>query len=394
MTEQLDARGMPTPDPTALDHSHEVAAHIGDAIRRAGGVIRFSEFMDLALYSPGLGYYSAGARKFGPEGDFVTAPEVSSLFSRCIARSCAEILEAMGGGDIVEIGGGSGAMAADVLATLQAMECLPERYLMLEVSGDLRERQGALLAQRVPALAAKVHWIDDLPSQVRGVLLANEVLDALPFERFGIGPDGPVYLGVARQRAGFRWASLPADEALARHVRIIESDLGRSLPPGYESEWCPRLSPFVSVVAAGLDSGVVLFIDYGLPRRELYHPQRNAGTLTCCYRHRAHGDPFLYPGLQDITAWVDFTSVAEAATAEGLALEGFTTQAHFLLGSGLKEITGLSDKGPREALEIAAQVRTLTLPGEMGESFKVMATSREWQGVLSGLTRRDLSGSL
>ncbi len=394
MTEQLDARGMPAPEPAALDHSRRVAARIGEAIRDAGGAIRFSEFMDLAMYAPGLGYYSAGSRKFGPAGDFVTAPEISPLFPRCIAHTCAEILASLEGGEIVEIGGGSGTMAVEVLASLETLQRLPDRYLMLEVSADLRERQRDLLFRRVPHLAGRVRWIDDVPSRVRGVILANEVLDALPFERFRVEATGPVYLGVAEDSGGFHPTPLPGDEPLARQLAAISGALGCSLAPGYQSEWCPRLPSFVSAVARGLECGVVLFIDYGLPRRELYHPQRNAGTLLCHYRHRAHGDPFLYPGLQDITAWVDFSSVAEAGTSEGLTLEGFTSQAHFLLGSGLEEIAGLAGRAPRECMAVAAQVRTLTLPGEMGERFKVMALSRDWCGTLSGLTRRDLSGSL
>lgn len=394
MTEELDALGMPVPAPEALDLSRRLAAHMEEAIGRAGGAIRFSDFMDMALYAPGLGYYSAGARKFGPPGDFVTAPEVSSLFPRCLARACTEILASVDGGEILEIGGGSGVMAAEILASLASMNRLPRKYLMLEISADLRDRQRALVSGRVPELAETIHWVDDIPARFRGVILANEVLDALPFERFRMYPDGPVYLGVACGREGFRSVPLAEDEALIRHVRLIDRALGQPLPRGYESEWCPRLPAFVSTVASGLEAGVALFVDYGLPRRQLYHPQRSAGTMMCHYRHRAHSDPFFYPGLQDITAWVDFTSVAEAATSAGMILEGFTTQAHFLLGSGLGEVAGLAGRTPREGVEIAAQMRKLTLPGEMGERFKVMALSRDWHGELSGLTRRDLSGSL
>jgi len=394
MTEQLDVSGLPAPDATALAHSRRVAARVDEAIREGGGAIRFSEFMELVLYAPGLGYYSAGSRKFGPAGDFVTAPEISPVFSRCVARGCAEVLRSLDGGDIVEIGGGSGAMAAGILDSLDDLGCLPGQYLMLEISADLRERQRRLLSERVPALADRVRWIEEIPADVTGMVLANELLDALPFERFHIGPEGPVYLGVARGGSGFRTTALQGDDALASHLGLISDALGAPLDPGYESEWCPALPLLVSAVARGLRSGVALFIDYGLPRRELYHPQRRSGTLMCHYRHRAHGDPFLYPGLQDITAWVDFTSVAEAATAEGLALEGFTTQAHFLMASGLQAAAAEEGRGMREAMENAAQVRRLTLPGEMGERFKFMALSREWDGVLSGLTGRDLSGSL
>lgn len=395
MAEHLDARGLPVPQPAALGHSRRLRARIGAAIRHAGGIIRFSEYMEMALYAPGLGYYSAGARKFGPSGDFVTAPETSPLFPHCVANTCAQVLADLDGGEIVEIGGGSGAMAAGILCRLDTLGALPARYLMVEVSADLRQRQRDLLSQRAPLLAGRVRWVDDIPSEVRGVVLANEVLDALPFERFRIEPSGPAFLGVAQADEGFREEPMPADRALEHQVRTIIDALGEPLSPGYESEWCPRLPAFVSAVARGLSAGVVLFMDYGLPRRERYHPERRSGTLMCHYRHRAHGDPFLYPGLQDITAWVDFTSVAEAATSEGLILEGFTSQAHFLLGSGLEQaVEGLELKDPRERLEVASQVRALTLPGEMGERFKVMVLSRDWAGKLSGLTRQDLSGSL
>jgi len=395
MAEHLDGRGFPAPDPDALEHSRRVEARIREAVRHAGGVMRFSEYMDLALYAPGLGYYSAGACKFGPSGDFVTAPEISPLFPYCLANACAEILADIDGGEIIEIGGGSGAMAAGVLDRLDTLGALPARYLMLEVSADLRQRQRSLLSQRSPVLAERVRWIDSIPFEIRGVVLANEVLDALPFERFRIEASGPVYLGVALGEGGFRVAPMPPDRALERHVRTISDAVGAPLSAGYESEWCPRLPAFVSAIARALHVGVVLFTDYGLPRGERYHPERRGGTLMCHYRHRAHGDPFMYPGLQDITAWVDFTSVAEAGTSDGLALEGFTSQAHFLIGSGLEEAVGrLELRDPRRRLEVASQIRTLTLPGEMGERFKVMALSRGWRGKLSGLTRQDLSGSL
>ena len=394
MREGLDAAGMPEPSAEALEHSRRLEAFIAEAIRGAGGAIRFAEYMRLALYAPGLGYYSAGARKFGPAGDFTTAPEVSSLFSACIARSCGEVLDSIDGGEIVEIGAGSGQMTLDVLLTLESAGRLPERYRILEVSADLRDRQRRLLSAGMPGFVDRIRWIDDMPSAVNGTIVANEVLDALPFERFRAGSPDPEYLGVGRGEHGFRVVPMPADEALKAQVRRIDRSLGTPIAPGYVSEWRPGLKPFVSSLARSLRKGALLLIDYGLPRRELYHPDRSQGTMMCHYRHRAHGDPFLNPGLQDITAWVDFTAVAEAATDVGLVLDGFTTQAHYLIGSGIVDTAALGAGSARRQLETASALRTLTLPGEMGERFKVIGFSRHWSGVLPGLTGKDLSGSL
>lgn len=386
--------GLPPPTDEALAHSRQLSGVIAAEIAAAGGVLPFSRYMELALYEPGLGYYSAGSEKFGAAGDFVTAPLTSPLFSRCLAHNCAQVLSDLGGGEILEVGGGTGVMAADILAALATVGRLPDRYRILEISADLKQRQAETLRGRPGALLDRVEWIDRLPdSPVAGVILGNEVMDALPCERFRIGQQGPVLLGVTRTEAGFDWVEYEADRASSGQVASIESDLGRQLPSGYESELFPRLSPWVRGMAKCLSRGLILLIDYGLPRSQFYHPQRSGGTLMCHYRHRAHPDPFLWPGLQDITAWVDFTAVAEAATDAGLTLEGFTTQACFLLASGIGEMV-TQDATDRVRIEAAEQVRRLTLPGEMGERFKFIALGRGWSGRLPGLTLRDLSGSL
>ncbi len=394
MKEGPDARGLPEPTAEALAHSRRLQALIGDAIDSSGGAIRFAEYMHLALYAPGLGYYSAGSRKFGSGGDYVTAPERSPLFAACIARSCARVLESMGGGDILEIGAGSGRLALDLLQSLESIDCLPDRYRILEVSADLRDRQRQLLCGDSRSFADRIDWIDYLPEAVNGVIFGNEVLDALPFERFRIGSAGPEYLGVTTADGGFHSVAMPADESLRDHVELIGGSLGAPLATGYTSEWCPALKPFVGDMGQVLRRGVLLLIDYGLPRRQLYQAERADGTLMCHYRHRAHGDPFFLPGLQDITAWVDFTSVAEAGSASGLTLDGFTTQAHYLLACGIAELAGALQPDTREGLQGLAGVRALTLPGQMGERFKVIGFSRGWPDRLPGLTGRDLSGSL
>ena len=384
---------LPLPDPDAAAHSERVRARIAEEIRAGGGAIPFSRFVSLALYEPGLGYYSAGARKLGRDGDFVTAPEISPLFSRCLARACGDILREPGGGDILEVGGGSGAMAVDLMAALAALDRLPGRYRILEVSADLRERQRARVAGLPPDIASRFEWLDAPPqTPFRGVVLGNEVVDALAFERFRMAAGGPVRLGVALDGENFAWTNLPANEPLRAAVAAIEVDLGRALPLGYESEVCLDLVPWLSGIAAPLEAGAVLLIDYGLGRREYYHPDRAAGTMMCHYRHRAHPDPFFAPGLQDITAWVDFTALADAGMAAGLDFSGLTTQAAFLLGTGVTEL--LADSDPAMGPEVAAAARQLLLPGEMGERFRVIGFGRQWSGTLPGLTFTDLSGSL
>ena len=384
---------LPLPDPEARAHSDRVRARIVEEIRAGGGAIPFSRFVSLALYEPGLGYYSAGAHKLGRDGDFVTAPEISPLFSRCLARACAEILRELGGGDILEVGGGSGAMAVDLMGALAALDALPGSYRILEVSADLRERQRARAAGLPPAIASRFEWPDEPPkSPFRGVILGNEVVDALAFERFRIDAAGPVRFGVALEGQAFAWTSLPATEVLSAAVAAIESDLGRKLPVGYESEVCLDLVPWIAGITAPLEAGAVLLIDYGFGRREYYHPDRVTGTMMCHYRHRAHPDPFLLPGLQDITAWVDFTALADAGMAAGLEFGGLTTQAAFLLATGVTEL--MSDDGPPDGPEVAAAARQLLMPGEMGERFRVIGFGRHWSGTLPGLTFTDLSGSL
>ena len=390
----LPVPDLPPPDEDALAHSHRLVEHIREEIGRRGP-IPFSRFMELALYAPGLGYYSAGARKFGAEGDFVTAPELSPLFSCCLARQCAEVLETLDGGDILEFGAGSGVMAADILLELERMECLPERYLILELSAGLRRRQRDTLAARAPALLSRVHWLEAWPeSPVEGVVLGNEVLDALPVERFCIGEEGVVSLDVDAAGAGLEISPRPAGKELREAVGRLERLLGHALPVGYGSEINLSLPAWMHGLGASLARGAVLLIDYGYPRHEYYHPQRGMGTLMCHYRHRAHADPLLWPGLQDITAHVDFSAVAEAGQAAGLALAGFSHQAAFLVGCGLETLFAEPVTDMREQLERARQVKLLTLPGEMGERFKVIGFHRGLDRPLRGFSFDDRQGRL
>ena len=391
---------LPAPDADGLAHSEAVRAAIIRAMDAAGGWLSFEDYMEMALYAPSLGYYSAGAHKLGAGGDFITAPELSPVFSRCLARPCAQVLTALDRDEalVMELGGGSGVMAAELLNELGRLDALPARYLLLEVSPDLRERQRRTIAERAPAHYERVHWLERLPEEpVYGVVLANEVLDAFPVVRFERQSSGWMELGVGRDEAGaFVAAPRLASPALAERLGALERTLSAPLPPGYCSELNRRIGPWVGSLGECLYQGCLLLVDYGLARHEYYHPQRHTGTLMCHYRHRAHDDPYLWPGLQDITAWVDFTAVAEAAEKAGLTLGGYTTQANFLLDAGLEEVVAsLDSKDVRAHYRLAQAVKRLMLPGEMGERFKAMVLTRGLDApALCGFRMRDLRGRL
>lgn len=381
----LSLKELSSPSPEAQAHSEQLTTVIREAMAGNGGRIGFDHFMELALYAPGLGYYSAGSRKFGEDGDFVTAPELSQLFSRCLARQCAEVLD---GGDILEFGAGSGVMAADILLELAEIDCLPSHYYILELSAELRQRQLATLSEKVPALAERVVWLDTLPAAgFTGVVLANEVLDAMPVHRFRIHEGEPVALCVVWNGERFELDEDAPDAALYERFKWLQQHYG--LAEGYSSEINLRGEEWVKSLGGFLEQGVALLIDYGFPGPEFYHPQRSSGTLMCHYRHRAHDDALILPGLQDITAHVDFTAIAEAALAAGLSVRGFTNQANFLIANGLTELLAETGDDLKQQLSLAAQVKRLTMPGEMGELFKVMALSRGWEGALRGFSLRD-----
>ena len=374
---QLENRpggGLPHPDADSERHSRRVAEHIADRIRQAGGSLSFAEYMQEALYAPGLGYYSAGSRKFGPGGDFVTAPEISPLFGHVIARQAAPVLAAMGGGDIFEPGAGTGALAVSLLGKLDELGSLPNRYLILEVAADLAERQRQLIEAELPAHVDRVHWISELPQGFSGLVVANEVLDALPVERFRMVKGRVEQLRVGLTGEGFGWLAAPAPELLASSVAEIEADIGRRLEDGFESELSLGLAGWVGDLAASLRRALVLLIDYGVSRREYYAPDRSSGWLRCHFRHCAHDDPLLYPGIQDLTAWVDFSAAANAAATHGLQVAGFVSQAHWLLGGGLEaELRDFAEHPAETRVRLSSQVKLLTLPAEMGENFKCLA---------------------
>lgn len=356
------------PGPDALAHSQRLTRHIAGAIADTGGWISFARYMELALYAPGLGYYSAGARKFGSAGDFVTAPELSPLFGAAVARQAAQVLGLVGG-DILELGAGSGRLALDILRALETSGQMPASYAILEVSPDLRQRQRQLFTEQAPHLLDTVTWLDALPERWLGLVLANEVLDALPVHILHWRDGIALERGVGHDATqGFVWLDRPLSDAeLARHVQAlpVEGD-------DYLSEVSLAVPALVRSLGDRLAQGGLLFLDYGFPRREFYHPQRQRGTLMCHYRHHAFDDPFFLPGLTDLTAHVDFTAVADAGLEVGLEVMGYADQAHFLVNCGLlDELAGLGVESPGYAAAATA-ARKLLSPAEMGEFFKVM----------------------
>jgi SAM-dependent MidA family methyltransferase len=379
---------LPAPDPNALAHGERVVAHIQAEIERAGGWIPFQRYMELALYAPGLGYYAGGAAKLGATGDFITAPEMTPLFGRSLARVAASVL-AETGGDLLELGAGSGRLALDVLLELECLDSLPQRYRILEVSPDLRQRQQSLIAERAGHLFSRLEWLDSLPASFTGMILGNEVLDALPVHLVHWRDGVAMERGVAWRENGFAWEDRPApSQDFTRMVSAlpVEGD--------YLSEICPAASALVASLAACLQRGLILFIDYGFPRAEYYHPQRHMGTLRVHYRHHSLDDPFFLPGLADITAHMDFSAVAQAGAVAGLELVGYTSQAHFLMDAGLLDLMLEMEPMTPEYLRAASAVQKLLQPTEMGELFKVIALGKGVSEDLPGFQRGDRRGAL
>jgi len=386
---------LPQADAESAAHSRRVAEFLHEKIAMAGGLISFAEYMHHALYAPSLGYYSAGATKFGQAGDFITAPEVSPVFGQVLARQCAGVLAAVDSPSILELGAGSGRLAADVLHKLAELDSLPESYLILEVSADLRERQESLLQSELPELADRVTWLGQLPTKHRGTIIANEVMDALPVERFIRRQGGISQLCVATDGSSFVLSERDAPDNLGAAVAAIEEELGQQLPPGFASEVCLAAPQWVGDLARVLREGVAFLFDYGVSRREYYAAERSGGWLRCHFRHHAHNDPLILPGIQDLTSWVDFSAIAEAAVSNGLDVAGFVTQAQFLIGGGLdKELADFSDLPIDAQLKLSGQVKLLTLPGEMGENFKCLGLSRGAVTLPSSFEFADRTASL
>lgn len=381
-SKQASLLDMPDPEPGAADVSAELCRILADEIVRDGDM-PFSEFMDRALYHPRLGYYRNGGQRFGAGGDFVTAPELGGLFALGLSRHLAVAAERLGPDWVLlELGAGSGALARDLLAALPQP---PATYRILETSAALRQVQSETLAGLDPALRERVEWVDTPPSEAfQGVILANEVIDALPAALFGITEDAPVEYTVGVDGDAFAWRTAPPRPRIAAAVDELLAKLPQPLPAGYRSEIRPDLPAWLAAISQPLARGWLCLIDYGYARHEYYHPTRKAGTLTCHYRHRAHFEPLWRPGLCDITAWVDFTALGETAEALGLTVAGFVSQAEFLLGLNILDaLPGETDT--RRHMALAHELKQLVLPGEMGERFRVMALTRGVDTELPGL---------
>ncbi|HET8941768.1 MAG TPA: SAM-dependent methyltransferase [Rudaea sp.] len=371
---------LPEPAPDARAHSERLCALIRDEIVAAGGALDFARYMELALYAPGLGYYSAGATKFGAAGDFVTAPELGFVFARCLARAIAPTLRETRG-DVLELGPGSGILAAQLLLELERLDALPACYRLLESSADLRDRQRVTLLQHCPHLEKFIEWPDAPPaSPWSGTLIANEVIDALPVRAFALRDDGLFMrnVGISSDNE-FVWREQPADAAMRKTLMEAVGN-SATLPRPYLSEVRPMLAPWLGEVTRTLRHGSAWFIDYGYSRGEYFSPQRSTGTLRCHYQHRAHEDPFLLPGLQDITASVDFDALAQAAGAAGFPIIDEASQMQFLIAHGLDEVFAQSHAAATDELtryRLSQEIKKLTLPGQMGEVFRVMQMQRK-----------------
>ena len=382
---------LPEPGEVARQHSRALSELIQGEITAGDGWISFERYMRTALYAPGLGYYSGGATKFGQTGDFITAPEMSPLFAKTLARQAAQVLQ-LTGGNILEFGAGSGQLAFDLMLELEKLGSLPHRYFILEVSGDLQQRQRELLQKRVPTLAQRVTWLERLPEKFEGLILANEVLDAMPVHLIAWRGGEIFERGVTYEGEEFRWSErLLTEGELFDAARQLPVHLHAHLDDnGYISEVSLSARHFIRSLAKILQAGVVLLIDYGFGEREYYHPQRAGGTLMCHYRHRSHDNPFYLPGLQDITSHVDFSGISKAGFDSGLELLGYTNQASFLINCGITEI--LAETPPanvKDYLPLANQLQKLVSPAEMGELFKAVALGKNIPEPLIGFRQGD-----
>jgi SAM-dependent MidA family methyltransferase len=387
---------LPEPSPEEHSQSIQVDAIIKQAIAQEGGHVTLARFMEIALYEPGLGYYVSGNRIFGEGGDFVTAPELTPLFSYCLARQIQQVFTTIGNQDVLEFGAGSGVMAKDVLNELQRLDCLPDNYYILEVSPSLQQRQRETIAQHHPELIERVSWIERLPESFRGVVLANEVIDAMPVHRVRFRQNGEhEELYVSQQQGEFVWRTGPPSSGMLASKLNYLFEQFPDLTDGYETEINLNIEPWTRSLSDMLQTGLIIIIDYGFPQREFFHAQRFQGTLMCHYKHRAHEFPLILPGIQDVTSHVDFTAVAEAAFEAGLNVSGFTAQANFLVGCGIESM--LAEFDPTDIKKFMSQaqpVKKLLLPNEMGELFKVIGLTRNLDIPLIGFSTLDQRGRL
>lgn len=383
-------------DEAGLAHSEKLKNYIIEKIDAAGGQITFADFMGLSLYAPGLGYYVAGTQKFGKQGDFITAPELSAHFARCLANQCRQILTEIPQGNILEFGAGSGILAADLLSALDEKNSLPKNYFILDVSGELKQRQQKLLQERIPHLLDRVIWLEQLPQPgFQGVVIANEVIDAMPTHKVNISAEQQqeYYVAYKDDKFAFQLAE-PSSVTLSNKLQELSGLLAeQGVKINYETEINLQSIAWINSLAEIVEQGAVLIIDYGFPQHEYYHPQRSQGTIMCHYQHRAHPDPLILVGLQDITAHVDFTALAEAACGVGFTISGYTSQGAFLVNCGLLGLLEQTDDANKQ-WQTNQVVQQLTSPAEMGELFKVLALTKNLDEEFLGFSFQDRRGRL
>lgn len=388
---------LPQLSPEAVGQSATLTSMLREEIEESGS-ISFNRFMAMSLYAPGLGYYASGQAMIGPQGDFITAPEISPLFGRCVARQCAEVLNNLGGGDIFEVGAGSGILASQVMQELDAIGSLPDHYYIFDISPAMRKRQEARLQRDCADFYDRFHWIPQpLSEHYQGVIIANEVVDCLPMRRFRCQGERIMELRVKNKERGFAWEREWADRMFEERVYALVNNLPHELPDGYQSEINTDMARWLHAVSYGLKRGLLLVIDYGYSRHEYYHPERSDGTLLCHYRHRVHDDPFIFVGLQDITSFVDFTTFAELADElPGMAVAGYTTQAAFLLDLGIEQMLNDDQSGQRAHAKLRAGVQRLLNPNDMGERFKVIGCAKNYTafGTPAGFLPLDMREKL
>ncbi len=393
------------PDEEAKKRSLLLKQCIRSACDRANGWIPFSHYMNIVLYEPGLGYYSGGLQKFGEKGDFITAPEVSPFFGQCLANQVSEVLQNLKKSSnekvfIIEFGAGSGILAVDILLALEKLGSLPEKYLILELSAELKQRQRETLSKKSPHLLEYVQWLEQLPENTdSAIVIANEVLDAMPVECFKVTDivDGnnieTLMIGVEENKLVSRY--MPADACTIQRIETIQQRSELRFSDGYCSEYNPAIKAWLSALESKINKLVILLIDYGYNEKEYYHPDRTNGTLMCYSQHRGHNDFFWWPGLQDITAFVNFTDVAYCAVDIGMDVSGYTTQSAFLLANGLSELHALQlTDDVKQQIKLSQQIKTLTLPSEMGDRFKVIVLTKNYHQPLTGFSLLDLRNRL
>ena len=375
--EVLNPIGLPKPDNQYLTQTICVSNFIEEKIKEAGGKISFRDFMQHALYEKNLGYYSSKAEVIGPKGDFITAPEYGEIFANSLAKQCAVIIEQIKGAVVLEYGAGTGALAVDILKKLSEMNRLPEHYFILDISVNLIECQKKRLKEEVPELVSIVSWVSSVPEDFSGIVIANEVADAFPFERFVRTDREVLQVCVLRGKESFEYDLIPAERKLCDYIHALEEKLDRKLKNNYLSEVSFEAQNWIKDIACKIKTGVFLMLDYGVCRNEYYASHRNQGWTRCHFMHHAHNEPLIYPGIQDITTWVDFSILSEVAIDNDMKVDGFLNQSQFIINSGIEEdFQNFEQLDAKAQIELSREIKLLTLPDQMGENFKCLGLSK------------------